>query len=65
MTLAVAISPQFERAVNGVQRRLGVSRAVAIGSTVVIVNVVGTTICFVAGILLASALAGVPVYAGR
>jgi hypothetical protein len=42
-----------------------VSKALAIAVTVFLANFVGTILCMSMGILLASTLAGVPVFAGR
>jgi hypothetical protein len=62
LTVAVAISPQFDNIVQGIQDRLKVSKATAITITVVIANLIGTTFFMSSGILLASILAGVPVF---
>lgn len=58
----MAVSPQFERIVQKIQDRLGVSKSTAIFITVFMANVVGTTTLMCAGILLAATIAGVPVF---
>jgi hypothetical protein len=63
LAVAVAISPQFDNIVLGIQNRLKVSKATAITVTVVIANLIGTTFFMSAGILFASVLAGVPIFA--
>jgi hypothetical protein len=63
LALAVAISPQFDNVVLNIQNRFRVSKAVAITITVILANLIGTTLAMAAGILLASTLAGVPIFA--
>jgi hypothetical protein len=65
LAVAVVVSPYFDRFINGIQNRLQVSRGIAIGSTVILVNLFGTIAFMSAGILLAGAAAGVPVFAPK
>jgi hypothetical protein len=62
VAVSVAVSPQFDKIVNGIQSRLNVSRAVAITVTVIIANLIGTTFFMCTGIAIASVLAGVPIF---
>jgi hypothetical protein len=62
LAVAVGVTPYFTRFINGLQNRLKVNRTVAIGLTVILANIVGTITFMSAGILLAAALAGVPVF---
>lgn len=62
LAAAVAISPQFDRFVLNVQTRFRLSKSAAVAVTVVLANVVGTTACMTAGIAVAAAVAGVPVF---
>lgn len=59
---AVTISPFFDRAVLSFQKRLKVSKPVAIGITVFMTNVVGTTLVLVLGVSAAAALSGTPIF---
>jgi hypothetical protein len=63
--VAVAISPQFDSVVAHFQFRCKVSKRVAIAITVIVANLIGTTVLMGVGILLAGALAGVPVFPGK
>jgi hypothetical protein len=65
LAVAVVVSPYFDRFINGIQNRLQVSRGIAIASTVILVNLFGTIAFMSAGILLAGAAAGVPVFAPK
>jgi len=60
--MSVAVAPVLDKVVKWVQEKLSISKGLAIGLTVFIVNVIGTTSLMCAGIALASALAGVPVF---
>jgi hypothetical protein len=62
LAVSVAISPQFDRIVLGIQDRLKVSRAAAITTVVILANLIGTTFFMATGILVASFLAGVPIF---
>jgi hypothetical protein len=62
LAVSVAISPQFDRVVRNIQNRWRVSRAMAVTITVILANLIGTTLFMSAGIALAAALAGVPVF---
>lgn len=62
VALAVTLGPQFERWLEGWQRRLKVNRATAIAIQVFLFNVVMTVGVMAGGILLASTWAGVPVF---
>jgi len=63
LAAAVAVSPMFDRIVRNMQDRFKVSKAAAIGITVFLANLVGTTLLMCAGIALASLCAGVPIWA--
>ena len=65
LAVAVAVSPKFDLVVNNIQDRFGVSRGVAIGITVIVANLIGTTAFMCAGILAASVAAGVPIFPGK
>jgi len=65
LAVSVAIAPQFDRFVAKIQTKMNVSKPVAIGITVILANLVGTTVCMCSGIALAAALAGVPVFAPK
>ena len=60
--LSIAISPSLDKLVLFFQNRLKVSKPLAITVTVVCVNVIGTTLLMVGGVVLASLLAGVPIF---
>ena len=62
VAVSVGIAPQFDKIVQTIQNRLSVSRAVAVTVTVLLANLVGTTVFMSLGIFLASLLAGVPVF---
>lgn len=63
MALAIAICPAFDQAVDWVQKRVGLNnKAIAVGITVFLTNVVGTLVAFASGVSVASHLAGVPVF---
>lgn len=59
---AVAISPQFDEAVLGFQNRLKVNKAVAVGITMFMANVVVNTLLTALGIVSAATLSGVPIF---
>ena len=59
---AVAISPQFDNIVMGFQTRLKVNKAVAVGITVFMANVVVTTLLTGLGIVAAATLSGTPIF---
>jgi hypothetical protein len=61
--LSVSVSIYFDRLVQGIQDKFKVKRGVAIGLTVFLANVVGTIALMCLGISIASAAAGVPVWA--
>jgi hypothetical protein len=63
LTVAIAIGPQFDNVVAGIEKRMRVSRGVAIFITVLFANLFGTILAMASGVLLASTLAGVPVFA--
>ena len=63
VAVAVAISPKFDRTIARIQKKLKVSKAVAVTVTVVLANIVGTLTAMAAGISIASICAGVPVWA--
>jgi hypothetical protein len=65
LALAVGVSPAFDRVIQRLQVKLNVNKTTAIVVTVLLANLVGTTVCMSAGILLASTLAGVPVFVVR
>jgi hypothetical protein len=56
---AVAISTQFEKIVLGLQTKLRVNKAVAVGMVVFLANVVGTLSITALGIVLASTFVSV------
>ncbi|CAB9526386.1 expressed unknown protein [Seminavis robusta] len=58
--LSIAIAPSLDRLVLLIQNRLKISKPLAIAVTVGVINVIGTTVFMIAGIVLASLLAGVP-----
>lgn len=62
LAVSVAISPKFDDVVANIQKRFNVNRATAITITVVTANVFGTIFFMSMGILLASTLAGVPIF---
>jgi predicted PurR-regulated permease PerM len=64
-TLAVMVSPYFERLVNWIQRKTRLPKAGAVTATVLIVNLGGTILLMVGGISLASLVSGVPVFAPK
>ena len=59
---AVAISPKFDHALAGFQNRFKVNKAVAIGMTVFMANVVIVSALFVVSIGLAALLSGTPIW---
>lgn len=59
---SIAISPFFDRIINGLQRRFSFSRTSAIVATVFLVNVLGSVAVLVAGVSLASLASGVPIF---
>lgn len=61
LALSVAVAPRFDRFIIGIQERLRVNKTAAIAVTVVLANVVGTTLFMALGIVLASLAAGVPI----
>ena len=61
--LSVAISTQFDKVVQFIQNKFRVIKSVAIGLTVFLANIVGTTTLMCLGISIAASLAGVPVFA--
>jgi hypothetical protein len=60
--MAVAISPKFDNFVTSLQDRMRVSRATAVTITVVLANLIGTTLFMSSGIAIAAIAAGVPVF---
>ena len=62
-SVAIAVSPLFERLVNFLQTRVKVSRPVAFGITVFLVNVLGSLVYFGLAISLACLFTGVPLIA--
>ena len=60
--LSIAIAPTLDNLVLFFQNRLKVSKTIAITVTVVVVNVIGTTVLMCGGIAMASLLAGVPIF---
>jgi hypothetical protein len=62
VALAVAIGPKFDSFVSTIQKRTGASRPVAIFLTVMLANLVGTSIVMASGISLAAWLARVPIF---
>jgi hypothetical protein len=60
--LSIAIAPALDKLVLFFQRRLKVSKALAVTVTVVFVNVIGTTALMIGGISLAALLAGAPIF---
>jgi len=63
--LSIAISPYWERAIQNLQERFNVSKPVAFGLVVFLMNVCGTFALMASGILTASLLSGVPIWAVR
>eukprot|EP00977_Amphora_coffeiformis_P013587 scaffold3591_cov159-Amphora_coffeaeformis.AAC.10 len=59
---AVAICPQFDNIVSGFQNRLKVNKAVAVGITVFMANIVVTTLLTGLGIVSAATLSGVSIF---
>lgn len=59
--LSVAISTQFDKVVQFIQNKFRVNKSVAIGLTVFLANIVGTTTLMCLGISVAASLAGVPI----
>ena len=59
---AVAISPQFDKAVLGFQDKLRVNKAVAVGITIFVANVIITTAVTALGIVTAATLSGTPIF---
>jgi hypothetical protein len=59
---SIAISPVFDRMINGFQRRFSLSRTAAIALSVFIVNVLGSIAVLVTGVSLASLASGVPIF---
>jgi len=62
LAAAVGVGPTFDRLVQRISKNLNVSKGVAIGITVFMVNVVGTTVAMSTGIFVASLVSGVPVW---
>jgi hypothetical protein len=60
--MSVAVAPKFDALVSWWQRKLNVSRGVAVALVVLLANVVGTISVMSLGIFIASLLAGVPVF---
>mmetsp|Transcript_112919 Transcript_112919/g.315473 ORF Transcript_112919/g.315473 Transcript_112919/m.315473 type:complete len:253 (+) Transcript_112919:106-864(+) len=63
--LSVSVSMYFDRVVQGIQDKFQVKKGVAVGLTVFFFNVVGTIALMCLGISIASAAAGVPVWATK
>jgi hypothetical protein len=63
--VSVAISTQFDNIVSTIQRKANVGKGVAVGITVFLANVVGTTALMCAGIAMAASLAGVPIFPSK
>lgn len=63
--LSVSVSMYFDRVVQGIQDKFKVKKGVAVGLTVFLANVVGTIALMCLGISIASAAAGVPVWATK
>ena len=62
---SMAISPYFERVRRSISRRFGVSPRGAAVLMIIFINLLGTSSLMALGVGLASALSGVPVWAGR
>jgi len=62
IAVSVGVSKYFDSFISTVQEKTKVPRAVAIGITVFMFNIVGTCSFMALGIFTASALAGVPVF---
>ena len=62
IAVSVGVSKYFDSFISAVQEKTKVSRAVAIGITVFLFNIVGTSSFMALGVFTASALAGVPVF---
>jgi hypothetical protein len=62
LAMSVAVAPKFDALVSWWQRKLNVSRGVAVALVVLLANVVGTISVMSLGIFIASLLAGVPVF---
>ena len=62
IALSVGVSKYFDSFISAVQEKTKVSRAVAIGITVFLFNIVGTSSFMALGVFTASVLAGVPVF---
>ena len=60
--LSIAVAPSLDKLVLLFQRRLKVSKPLAVTVTVICVNVIGTTLLMVGGIALAAMLAGAPIF---
>jgi hypothetical protein len=63
MAVAVGVAPVFDRIIANIQTKLKVNKGTAVFVTVIIANLIGTIMFMSAGILLASTMAGVPVFA--
>ena len=63
--LSVYLSRYFERAIQLAQERFHCNKATAVGLVVFFLNFCGSLTLITVGIFLASALSGVPVWAGR
>ena len=63
ITLSVYVSTFFDNMVKAAQKRLKCSKGLAIGAIVFFFNIVGTIAAMSAGITLASAASGVPIWA--
>lgn len=62
-SLSLLISPIFEKFVDIVQRRTGLKKTIATGIVVFLVNVLGTISYLAFGLLAATSMAGVPLFA--
>jgi hypothetical protein len=63
--LSIAISPFWERTIQQLQDRFNVSKPVAFGLVVFVLNFCGSIAMMAGGVLAASVLSGVPIWSGR
>ncbi len=60
--MSVGVAKYFDAAISMVQRKISVSKPVAIGIVVFLANIVGTCSFMALGITLASMASGVPIF---
>ena len=62
ITVAMGLTPLFNRFIDGVMERLSCSKYVAFGVTVFLANICGTISLFAVGLRLVTWITGVPLF---